>query len=84
MADRPTDLHSLGLGVSNHAPQTLQAGADGPEPSDNHAERGSAATLGWRLFGSMRRGWVIVILAVLAWVALVLIGLALWGLLHGH
>ena len=58
------------------------AGLKPPAKADGERTRETQSGL-WRLFGAMPRGWAIAILAVAAWIALVLIVLGLLRLFSG-
>jgi hypothetical protein len=84
MANPNTELHPADVAVRSEGvdgvPAQLQPTAT-PGIAERSDRTGSVGAIGWRLFGPMRRGWVIVTLAVLAWAALAAIGLAVFGLI---
>jgi hypothetical protein len=80
MANPNSELPSLR--VAARSDRTSRTAA---QPRTHRAGTGdrddSLSAVGWRVFGPMRRGWVIVTLAVLGWAMLVAVGLALFGLI---
>ena len=81
MANPNSELPSLRVAArsgrsSRAAAQPQRTHKAGTDDRDD-----SVSAIGWRVFGPMRRGWVIVTLAVLAWAMLVAVGLALFGLI---
>jgi hypothetical protein len=75
MTNRTSDTQSLRVGAHNSASPDLSS----PPSADDQGKPVLPPDLGWKIFGKMPRGWVILILAVLAWIVLALIALAIWG-----
>ena len=82
MAKPNTELDALGIALRGEASD----GATQSQPAANATvgrppdRPGSLSAIGWSIFGSMRRGWVILILSLLGWAALVAVVLAIVGL----